>query len=494
MEKDDLYKALFDQATDAISYHEVAGPFIEVNAAACRMLGFEKSELLQMRPEDISAFKVAHLETHLKSLRENGYASWQSKHLRKDGSLIDVEVRATLVNHGGRPTLLTIARDITDLRKLEGSLIQAQKLEAIGTLAGGIAHDFNNLLMGIQGRVSLMLMEVSTPSPLSEHLKAVEQYVQSAAHLTKQILGFAREGRYEAKVTDLNELVRRSSTMFGRTRKEIRIHFTAHRGLWPVEVDPGQVEQVLLNLYVNAWQAMPAGGDLYLETSNTVLDAARATPFGLEPGRFVRICVSDTGMGMPPSVVARIFDPFFTTKAMGRGTGLGLSTAYGIIMNHGGFIEVSSEEGEGSTFSFSLPATEKAPDPVVERRQEITRGSETVLLVDDEEMVLDVTREILEKTGYRVLTARSGREAVEVYEKHLPHIDLVILDMIMPDMGGEATFRRLKDLHAEVKVLLSSGYSVEGAASRMLAEGCWGFVQKPFLLQELSKKIREALT
>ncbi|MCU0596509.1 MAG: response regulator [Desulfobacterota bacterium] len=493
MGTDNLYKAFFDHATDAIYCHELPGPFIQVNPAACRMLGFEKAELLRMRPEDISIFRAARLETHLKSISEKGYASWHSKHIRKDGSLVDVEVRATLLEHEGRPTLLAIARDISEQKKLESRLIQAQKMEAIGTLAGGIAHDFNNLLMGIQGRISLMLMEGSPPPSFAEHLKAVEQYVQSAARLTKQILGFAREGRYEARVTDLNELVRRSSTLFGRTRKEIRIYFTSQKGLWSVEADPGQIEQVLLNLYLNAWQAMPAGGDLYLETTNTSLDKTRVSPYALEPGRFVRVCVSDTGTGMPQSVVQRIFDPFFTTKTVGRGTGLGLSTAYGIIMNHGGFIEVSSEEGEGSSFSFFLPATEKAPDPLGERPQEITRGSETVLLVDDEEMVLDVTREILEKTGYQVLTARSGREAVEVYERNLPRIALVILDMIMPDMGGEATFRRLKDLHPEVKVLISSGYSLDGAASRMLAQGCRGFVQKPFLLHELSRKLREAL-
>jgi CheY-like chemotaxis protein len=338
-----------------------------------------------------------------------------------------------------------------------------------------------------------MLMDGSAPASFTEHLKAVEQYVQSAANLTKQILGFAREGRYEAKVTDLNELVRRSSTMFGRTRKEIRIHFAAQKGLWPVEADPGQVEQVLLNLYLNAWHAMPAGGDLYLETANTALGETRVAPFGLGPGKFVRVCVSDTGVGIPRNVIGKIFDPFFTTKTMGRGTGLGLSTAYGIITKHRGFIEVASEEGEGSTFSFFLPATEKALSPLTELPHEIAGGTETILLVDDEEMILDVTKEILEKAGYQVFAARSGREAVEVYEKRLSLIDLVILDMVMPDMDGETTFRRLKDLYPEVKVLISSGYSVEGAASRMLAQGCRGFVQKPFLLYELSKKIREAL-
>jgi PAS domain S-box-containing protein len=383
--------------------------------------------------------------------------------------------------------------DITDMRKLESLLLQAQKMEAIGTLAGGIAHDFNNLLMGIQGRISVMLMERSVPPSFTEHLNAIGHYVQSAAKLTKQVLGFAREGRYEAKVMDLNELVSRSSTMFGRTRKEIQIHFTPQEDLWPVEADPGQIEQVLLNLYVNAWQAMPAGGNVYLETKNLTLHPPSVIPYGLKPGRFVRVRVTDTGTGIPRRLIEKIFDPFFTTKPVGTGTGLGLSTAYNIMKNHGGFIEVESEEGQGSTFSLFLPATEKRPEPCVERRQDIPRGTETILLVDDEEMVLSVTREILEKVGYRVLTARSGREALELYEQNRGRIDLVILDIVMPDMSGESTFQALKTLYPGVKVLLSSGYSAEGVASRMLAEGCRAFVQKPFLVHELTKKIREAL-
>jgi len=493
METEDLYKAFFDHATDAIYCFEVAGRFVDVNPAGCRLLGFEKAELIQMHPEGLSVFSAACLDEHLKRIHEKGYANWHSKHVRKDGSLVDLDVRTTLLGHGGRPILLAIVRDISEQKKLEGLLIRAQKMETIGTLAGGIAHDFNNLLMGIQGRISLMLMDGSIPHSFTEHLTAVEQYVQSAANLTRQILGFARETRYGAKVTDLNDLVRRISTMFGRTRKEVKIHFAPQRGLWSVEVDPGQIEQVLLNLCLNAWQAMPLGGDVYLGTKNMVLDVIHVARYGLEPGHFVRVCVRDTGVGIPESVVGKIFDPFFTTKASGKGTGLGLSTAHGIIANHRGFIEVSSEEGAGSTFSFFLPATGKKPDPSGEGLQEIAKGTETILLVDDEEMVLDVTKEILEKMGYQVLTARSGREAVELYKRDLPPIDLVILDMIMPDMGGETTFTTLKAIHPDVKVLLSSGYSAEGLASRMLANGCRGFVQKPFLLQELSKKIREAL-
>ena len=507
MESENLHKPFLEHGADAIDTFlenfqegiwvvDKDGFTTYANPRMAEILGYSSDELRGKRLSEFMEEKESQraarsLERQKEGVRERHHFVFR----HKNGGKIWTRVKTSpILDPTGMPCgAIASVSDITETRKLEGLLIRAQKMEAIGTLAAGIAHDFNNLLMGIQGRISLMMMDGSMPHSFMEHLKAVEQYVQSAANLTKQILGFARESRFGTTVTDLTELVRRSSMMFGRTRKEIRIHFAPQKGLWSVEADPGQIEQVLLNLYLNAWQAMPGGGDLYLETKNTALDETRVTPYGLEPGRFVRVCVRDTGAGIPQSVVEKIFDPFFTTKTMGVGTGLGLFTAYGIIANHKGFIEVSSEEGVGSAFSFFLPATEKEPDPLSERPQEIAKGAETILLVDDEEMVLDVTKEILEKTGYKVLTARSGRQAVELYEKNLAHIDLVILDMIMPDMGGETTFEALKDIHSEVKVLLSSGYTVEGLASRMLAQGCRGFLQKPFLLQELSKKIREAL-
>ena len=271
-------------------------------------------------------------------------------------------------------------------------------MEAIGTLAGGIAHDFNNLLMGIQGRASLMLADMDSSDPHFEHLRGIEEYVRSAADLTRQLLGFARGGKYEVKVTDLNELTDRSAKLFGRTKKEITIHRKFQPGLWTVEVDRRQIEQVLLNLFVNAWQAMPAGGEIYLQTQNVVLDEAYVKPHGVKPGKYVKISVTDTGTGMDEQTKQRLFDPFFTTKGMGRGTGLGLASAYGIIRNHEGFITVYSEKGHGSTFNIYLPASGRAVSQREDAAGDLVTGEGTILLVDDEEMILEVGRPLAGKT------------------------------------------------------------------------------------------------
>jgi nitrogen-specific signal transduction histidine kinase/CheY-like chemotaxis protein len=401
----------------------------------------------------------------------------------------------------GEPTVLCVARDISERKQaekkkqqLEAQLQRAQKMEAIGTLAGGIAHDFNNLLMGIQGRASLMMMDKDSSHPDFEHLQGIEEYVTSAADLTKQLLGFARGGKYEVKPTDINEMIKKSSRMFGRTKKEIKIHRKYQKDVWTVEADQGQIEQVLMNLYVNAWQAMPGGGDLYVQTENVTLDEDYVKPFEIEPGGYVKISVTDTGVGMDEDAQQRIFEPFFTTKEMGRGAGLGLASAYGIIKNHSGFINVYSEKGEGATFNIYLPASEaEVGGQKSEISEDVRHGDQTVLLVDDEEMIIDVGGQLLEKMGYKVLIAKSGKEATEIYEKNKDKIDMVILDMIMPDMSGGDTFDRLKEINPEIKVLLSSGYSINGQATEILERGCDGFIQKPFNMKQLSRKIKEIL-
>jgi two-component system cell cycle sensor histidine kinase/response regulator CckA len=399
-----------------------------------------------------------------------------------------------LFKEGRIVRVVSVIRDITERKRLEAQLQQAQKMEAIGTLAGGIAHDFNNVLMAIQGRASLLSMHTDHDHPHFEHLSGIEDMVQRGAELTKQLLGFARGGKYEVKVTDLNKLVQKSCEMFGRTKKEIKMHAKHRKELWPVEIDRGQIEQVLLNLYVNAWQAMPDGGDLYVETGNVMLDEGYTKPFGAGPGNYVKISVTDTGTGMDKATQQRIFDPFFTTKEMGRGTGLGLASAYGIINNHGGIINVYSEKGKGTTFNIYLPASKKEVSTSKERvTEEILKGTETVLLVDDEDAIVDVGEEMLKNMGYKVLVARSGKEGVDVYIKHKEEIDLVILDMIMPDMGGGKAYDRMKAENPHVKVLLSSGYSVDGQATEILERGCDAFIQKPFNIKEMSAKIREIL-
>jgi CheY-like chemotaxis protein len=318
--------------------------------------------------------------------------------------------------------------------------------------------------------------------------------VESGAALTKQLLGFARGGKYEVKTTDLNDLVTKTAQMFGRTKKEINIHTFGLKSIWNVEVDQSQIEQVLLNLFVNAWHAMPGGGDLYLETENTTIDETFLKPYRVDPGAYVRLSVADSGVGMDIATQERIFEPFFTTKEMGRGTGLGLASAYGIVKNHGGFIEVESEPGHGATFHIYLPASEKVVDSESDvADEEVLSGDETILLVDDEQMIIEVGQEILKTLGYKVLTAMSGKEAVTLYRDNPQTIDLVILDMIMPGLSGGETFDQLRAADADVKVLLCSGYSLSGQANEILDRGCDGFIQKPFKLRELSLKLREIL-
>lgn len=389
--------------------------------------------------------------------------------------------------------MVFIGRDITRMKSLEDQLFQAQKMEAIGTLAGGIAHDFNNLLMGIQGRASLMLQDLDDGHPYYEQIKSIEECVDSAANLTAQLLGFARGGKYEVRVSDMNHLIADQIRMFGRTKKEITIHTEYCPKLWPVKVDPGQMHQVLLNLFVNAWQAMPKGGKVYIKTDNVMLDENHQRPYQIRHGRYVRVTVSDTGVGMDESVRRRVFEPFFTTHHMGRGTGLGLASVYGIIKNHDGYIDVESRKGHGSRFILYLPASESKTTLRQPRREILQSGSETVLLVDDEAMILDVGSRMLQHLGYRVFAAASGEEAIAVFEKKRNEIDLVILDMIMPNLSGEETYERLKSIEPRIKVLLASGYSFDDQASEILKQGGNRFIQKPFNLKEFSEKVRKVL-
>jgi CheY-like chemotaxis protein len=322
----------------------------------------------------------------------------------------------------------------------------------------------------------------------------MEDYVKRGSELTRQILGFARGGKYEVKSIDLNDLLEKSSEMFSRTKKEIPIHKKFQKDLWPVEVDRGQIEQVLLNLFVNAWQAMPAGGKLYLETENLFLgEDDLQKHYTLDPGKYVRVSVTDTGAGMDKPTRERIFEPFFTTKEVGRGTGLGLASAYGIIKNHNGVIDVESEVDQGTTFRIYLPISNKKVLMEDTAGGIAYKGRETILLVDDEEMIADIGKRMLEKLGYRVLLAESGTNALNVYENHRDSIDMIILDMIMPGLGGSETFDRLKAMDPSIRVLLSSGYSLNGQASQIMKRGCNGFIQKPFNIEQISKTIREIL-
>jgi two-component system cell cycle sensor histidine kinase/response regulator CckA len=390
-------------------------------------------------------------------------------------------------------SIVVILNDVSEQRRMQAQLQEAQKMEAIGTLAGGIAHDFNNLLMGIQGNVSLMLLDVNSAHPHHERLTTIEKLIQSGSRLTKQILGYAREGEYAVRPIDLNKIAKETSETFGRTKKDITIHLSLFEDLLTIDGDYGQIEQALLSLYVNAWQAMLNGGNIFLKTMNTASEDMKGKMYKPRTGNYVLFTITDTGIGMDKKTQERIFDPFFTTRNMGRGTGLGLATVYGIIKGHGGYIDVDSEEGLGTTFSIYLPASVKQATEKDKQTEEILKGTETVLFVDDEDMIIKVGQEILETLGYQVLLARNGKEAIEVYNANKDKIDLVILDMIMPDISGGETYDLLRAINPQMKVLLSSGYSIDGQAQEILERGCNGFIQKPFDIKRLAAKIRKIL-
>ena len=421
--------------------------------------------------------------------------------LRRDGNTFPVMIYSAPIFKEGKPVgLRGFAIDITDRktaeeerRKLEVQFQQAQRFEALGTLAGGIAHDFNNLLMNIQGNTSLMLFELNNTHPHFELLKNIEKQVKSGAQLTRQMLGYARKGKFNVKPVDLNQIVDESAETFGRTRKEITIERKFENDLFSIAADESQIDQVLLNLYVNAADAMPGGGKLILKTKNQTHLNIKSDHYNPMPGNYVQLTISDTGSGMDKATLERIFDPFFTTKEMGRGTGLGLASVYGIIKSHDGYIDVDSEKGQGTTFTIFLPASESGVEGDAQADARLIKGSGTLLIVDDEELVLDVGVNMLKKLGYTVLKALNGTEAVEIFEANKNKIKMAILDIIMPDMGGGQVYDKIKAINPQVKVLLCSGYSVDGQAIELLERGCDGFMQKPFTMEELSGKITQIM-
>jgi two-component system cell cycle sensor histidine kinase/response regulator CckA len=465
---------------------------IYANPAAISLVGIPEEKLLA---SSFMELFPRNDREGIKSLLE--FRGQSLKHITEDSPVIlngkEVSLNLMSFEDEDRHSIVVIVSDVSERRRMQAQLQEAQKMEAIGTLAGGIAHDFNNLLMGIQGNVSLMLLDVDSTHPHKQRLNTIEKLIQGGSKLTKQILGYAREGKYEVRAIDLNQIVVETSETFGRAKKDITVHRDLAGDLLPVEADQGQIEQVLLSLYVNSWEAMPGGGNIFLKTMSTSDKDMKYKMYKPKPGSYVLFTITDTGTGMDKKTRERIFDPFFTTRGMGRGTGLGLASVYGIIKGHGGYIDVDSEKGSGTTFSIYLPASGKQAAKKEEPADEVLKGTETVLFVDDEGMIIDVGREILKTLGYQVLLARGGKEAIEVYKANKDRIDMVILDMIMPDMGGGETYDLLKEINPQIKVLLSSGYSIEGQAQEIMERGCNGFIQKPFDVKQLSAKMKTIL-
>jgi PAS domain S-box-containing protein len=495
LQSESKFRDLVENINDVIFSLDGKGVITYVSPLFFQWTGFEESEVIGKklngfiysndqkgsdlfpgRPEELS--KVREFQILIKS----GDFVW-----------VQMSCRPTEKgdSNGGLRGVLT---NISEQKDLEAQLFQAQKMEAVGTLAGGIAHDFNNLLAGVQGYVSLLQTEFKESDSSAKYLAYIESFVQSGVALTQQLLGFARGGKYEVRPTNLNDLLIKSSEIFGRTRKNINIVKELEEELWVVEVDRQQIEQVFLNLYLNAWQAMVDGGDLVLATENYIHLENQAAEIPITPGQYVKISVKDCGTGMDQQTMQRIFDPFFTTKELGRGTGLGLASSYGIIKNHSGFISVYSEQGKGTVFTIFLPASHK--NAVEESSPEevgIKRGHEKLLLVDDEEMILEVTGKMLKSLGYEVLTASNGGDALQLLAEENDNLDLLILDMVMPGMSGEELFEKARNISPSIRILLSSGYSLDGKAQAILEKGCNAFIQKPFSLTEISLKIRTVL-
>ncbi len=494
-ESEEKYRLVIENANDAIFIIQ-DGIIKFPNRRLEEFSGYSREELTKVPftsfiHEDDRGMVLERYQKRIKG--ENVPSTYTFRGINKKGEIVILEVTVILIEWEGKPATLNFLRDITQQKKLEEQLFQSRRMETIGTLAGGIAHNFNNLLMGILGNTSLMLMKVDSLHPFYDKLKAIERLVENGADLTRQLIGFARGGKYNVKPLDLNKLISDTSEMFGMTRKDITIYKNLEENLHTVEADKSQIEQVLLNMYINAWQAMPSGGNMYIETKNMSVNEQESLTYNIKPGEYIKISITDTGIGMDEATKQRVFEPFFTTRRVGEGTGLGLASAYGIIKNHGGTINVYSEEGHGATFSIYLPALEERPSVTTQSDVSPISGHETLLLIDDDYMNIESLSELLEEFGYKIMTAQSGREGIEIYKKHHDKINLVILDMIMPEMSAEEILKKLQEINKNVSVLLSSGYSLNGEAEKILKTGCKGFIQKPFKVDELSHKIREAL-
>lgn len=490
-ESRDRYRLLSKASTEGILFHD-NGKVIEFNDAFADLVECPPDQLIGM--DIIRQFVSTEDRRQVQQIiASNDDRVYEITARSAAGRTFPAELRSRSGELAGRPCRVVTVRDITHRKKTERQLIQSQKMEAVGTLASGIAHDFNNMLAGIQGNVEIIRHQITPQSSHQKRLSIISQIVQRGAKLSGQLLGYARGGQTELCEINLNSLVEDTLEMFGHSQGQITIETRLVPDTPMVRGDRTQIEQVLLNLIINAVHAMPEGGHLVIETQATVLSARENRKYEIIPGHYAMLSVRDSGHGMDQETQKQIFEPFFTTKAQGQGTGLGLASTYGIVKNHKGYIDVFSEPGEGSQFNVLLPASDSTDETAGIHDAMTEKGSETILVVDDEPEFLDVGREMLILLGYTVLTAGNSDEAIARFEKQAGNVKLVIVDMIMPGAAIDDTIRRLKAIDPSVRVLLSSGYSQNGEAVRKLMQNCSGFIQKPFRLSSLSKKVRELL-
>lgn len=493
------FRLLMEYIPDILLLNDVNGRIIDANQFACKALGYTREELLKLSIEDLEE-KIAEHHEKLKKTIRGVPVTFEGIQRRKDGTRFPVEIRLWIFESGEGELMVSLVRDISEQKqqdeerkKQDAQLIYSQKIQSIGTLAGGIAHNFNNILMGIQGNVSLMMFDKKPEDPDYKRLNNIQQLIDNGARLTNQLIGYAREGAYYIKTGDMNQIVRETLDVYFDNRNDISIHLDLSENLSEIRIDKGQIEQVLLDIYSNAADAMPEGGELFIKTKNVTHRNIQGEKYEPAPGEYVMLSIKDTGTGMGREVMAQIFEPFFTTKDFAKRTGLGMAAVYGIIKGHGGYIEVESEKGLGSTFKIYLPVKYDILHEDKKPSEKLIMGKETILLVDDDKMVLETGEEILDRLGYMVIPASSGIEAIRLFEKYKDRVDVVLLDMVMPEISGGEVYDRIKEINPDIKVLLVSGYSQDGEADEILKRGCNGFIQKPFKTAELSKKIREIL-
>jgi two-component system cell cycle sensor histidine kinase/response regulator CckA len=499
---------------DIFFVFDLEGRFLRWNRSMSAVTGYADTEIALMKPTDF--FRNDHKERVSAAIREGikeGGARVDAIVFTKDERPIPYELSASLIRDhtGDKIGMSVVGRDLTEHNKLQAQLLHSQKMEAIGTLAGGIAHDFNNLLTTITGYTEMMLMEVDKDSPLRSGMEEIKLASDRAANLTRQLLAFSRKQMIQPVVLDLNYPLAEMDKMLRRLiGEDIDLITVLEPELWKVKFDPGQMDQVVMNLAVNAKDAMPEGGKLTIETANVDLDEAYARQHGieLESGPLVMVAVSDTGMGIDEETQSHIFEPFFTTKEKGKGTGLGLSTVYGIVKQSGGFIWVYSEPGQGTTFKIYLPAiasaqASRAGLPKAEAEEAFAEeeqiepqhleGSETILVAEDDDSARKLMRSVLQGYGYRVLEAQDGEEAVRLFEQHEGPIHLLLTDVVMPGMNGRELAERLQPLQPKMKVLYMSGYTDNAIVHSGILETEMPFIQKPFAPEVLASKVRMVL-